>query len=163
MRTSKRAIVVAAATLVATAALTASGQAQLPACAPGKVNPLYCQTTGMQQPQGQGQGQGQNQGKGVQVRGSHLTANVCRSRLRPLHLSETITAASGIRRVSVTLDGRTIKTQSSGHLQLTIGMRNLKIGVHTIKITVVDKAGRKSTRTLHFRICAARRVPTFTG
>jgi hypothetical protein len=131
--------------------VAASGQAQLPACPPGSTNSVYCQTTGVQKPQG------------VLVRGTQLSANVCRGRSRPLHLSETITAASGIRRVSVTLDGRTIKTQKSGHLGLTIGTRHLKTGIHTIKITIVDGAGQKSTRTLHFRICAARRVPTFTG
>jgi hypothetical protein len=151
MRTGKRAIVVATGALAATVALAASGHAQLPSCPPGSTNTLYCQTIGVQSPQG------------VLVRGTSLSANVCRARSRPLHLSETITAASGIRRVSVTLDGRTIKSQKSGHLRLTIGTRNLKTGVHTIKITIVDKAGRKTTRTLHFRICAARRVPTFTG
>jgi hypothetical protein len=147
----KRAILVAASALAATAALASTGQAQLPTCPPGTTNSLYCQTTGVQTPQG------------VLVRGTQLSANVCRSRSRPLHLAETITTASGIRRVSVTLDGRTIKTQTSGRLGLTIGTRNLKNGIHTIKITIVDKAGRKTTRTLHFRICAARRVPTFTG
>jgi methionine-rich copper-binding protein CopC len=147
----KRAIGVTMAAVAATAMLAASGHAQLPKCPPGATNPLYCQTTGVQTPQG------------VLVRGTKLSANVCRARSRPLHLSETITAASGIRRVSVTLDGRTIKSQKSGHLQLTIGTRNLKTGVHTIKITIVDGTGHKTTRTLHFRICAARRVPTFTG
>jgi hypothetical protein len=151
MRTTKRAILVAAAALAATAALASTGQAQLPTCPPGTTNSLYCQTTGVQKPQA------------VLVRGTQLSANVCRGRSRPLRLSETITAASGIRRVTVTLDGRTIKTQKSGRLGLTIGTGKLKTGIHTIKITIVDGSGRKTTRTLHFRICAAAHVPTFTG
>ena len=142
---------VAAAALAAMVALTTDGQAQLPSCAPGTTNSLYCQTAGVQTPQG------------VLVRGTQLSANVCRNRAQPLHLVETITTASGIRRVRVTLDGRTIKTQTSGHLKLTIGTRNLKTGIHTIKITIVEKTGRKTTRTLHFRLCAALHVPTFTG
>jgi hypothetical protein len=147
MRTGKRAIVVATGALVATVVLAGSGQAQLPTCPPGSTNLLYC-STGVQTPI---------------VRGTSLSANACTDRSRPLHLSETITAAAGIRRVSVTLDGRTIKTQTSGQLRLTIGTRKLKVGVHTIKIKIVDGAGRTTTRTLHFRICALRRVPTFTG
>lgn len=151
MRTGRHAIFVSMAALAAIVVLAPSGQAQLPACPPGSTNSLYCQTTGVQTPQG------------VLVRGTSLNANVCRARSRPLHLSETITAGAGIRKVTVTLDGRTIKSQKSGNLALTIGTRNLKTGVHTIKIKVVDKSGRTTTRTLHFRICAARRVPTFTG
>lgn len=147
----KRAILVAAAALVATVVMASNSGAQLPTCAPGTTNTLYCQTVGVQTPQG------------VLVHGTQLSANVCSGRTRPLHLSETITAASGIRRVTVTLDGRRIKTQKSGHLSLTIGTRKLKTGIHTIKIRIVDGTGRKTTRTLHFRLCAARRVPTFTG
>jgi hypothetical protein len=136
------------AAIGASVVLATSGHAQLPACPPGSTNPLYCSTTGVQMPL---------------VRGTSLNSNVCQNRSRPLHLSETITAAAGIRRVSVTLDGRTIKSQKSAQLRLSIETRKLKIGVHTIKIKVVDNAGRQTTRTLHFRICAPRRVPSFTG
>ena len=138
----------ATAAIGASVVLATSGHAQLPACPPGTTNPLYCSTTGVQKPI---------------IRGTSPSANVCQSRSRPLRLSETITAAGGIRRVTVTLDGRTIKSQKSGQLGLTIGTRNLKVGIHTIKIKTVDKSGQQTTRTLHFRICALKRVPTFTG
>jgi hypothetical protein len=142
------------ATLVAAigaVVMAPAGHAQLPTCPPGTANALYCQTTGVQQP------------AATTVRGTALSANVCRARVTPLHLTETITAASGIRRVTVSLDGRRIKSQTSGHLVLTINTRGLNFGLHTIKITIVDKAGRTTTHRLRFRLCSALRVPTFTG
>lgn len=145
------------ATLVATGAATAvvvfapSGQAQLPSCQSGTANQLYCQTVGNQMP------------SATTVRGTVLSANVCRARARPLHISESIAAAAGIRRVVVTLDGRRIKSQTSGRLNLTINTRNLKPTVHTLRIKITDRAGRTTTHTLHFRICAASKIPKFTG
>jgi hypothetical protein len=145
------AVVVGIAAVAAAFAFAPAGNAQLPSCPPGTTNLLYCTTTGLQAP------------LSTTVRGTVLSANVCRAHARPLRVDETITSASGIRRVVVTLDGRRIKSQTSGRLRLTINTRRLKNTVHTLVIKVTDGAGRTTSRKFHFRLCAASRIPKFTG
>ena len=67
------------------------------------------------------------------------------------------------RRVTVSLDGRRIRTTSSGSFRLRVPTRGLRRGIHRLRVVATDAAGNRTIRTFRFRVCAAQRRPTFTG
>lgn len=143
----------AATAILAGAALAlipSAGRGQVP-CAPGSSNSLYCQTIGRQSP------------ATPLIRGAGVSADVCTARSARIRLALDVSAAGGVRSVTVRLDGHTIRRQRSGKLRLTIAASKLRLGVHTIKIIAVSRSGARSTRVMHFRICNPTRVPSFTG
>jgi hypothetical protein len=89
----------------------------------------------------------------------------CVARGTTLNTRYAISAAAGLRSVQVSLDGRRLKSTSSGKFALRVATRNLAAGRHTIRILVVDRAGNRTVSTRRFSVCGARRVrlPRFTG
>ena len=67
---------------------------------------------------------------------------------------------SGIRRVSVFLDGRLIKLVHHRRFDVTVRAGQLAAGTHTIRVVAVDNAGNRRVRTRTFSRCA---LPAFTG
>lgn len=130
-----------AASAMAAAALAPASQAQLSICPPGTTNTQYCT-----------------------IAAAPTIAGTGSSGCAPatLHVNETVTAQAGIGKITIKLDGKTIKTQTSPNIKLTIKPKGLKVGVHTITISVRDKNGKTVTRTIHFRACAPKK-PKFTG
>jgi len=68
--------------------------------------------------------------------------------------------ASGIRRVSVYLDGRLIKRVTHRRFNVTVRAARLAAGTHTIRVVAVDRAGNSRVRTRTFSRCG---LPAFTG
>jgi hypothetical protein len=144
MRGWIRIILPLAAVALWSASLVSIGHAALPPCAPGTTNPLYCEVPA------------------PKVVVASLSPS-CRSGSKAVHIRANISAQGGLARVRITLDGRTIKRQKSGKVRLTISVRKLDPGVHTVKIIATDRAGKRTTRTLHFRVCKLKISPAFTG
>jgi hypothetical protein len=89
----------------------------------------------------------------------------CVARGTTLNTRYAISAAAGVRSVQVSLDGRRLKSTSTGKFSLRVATTNLASGRHTIRILVVDRAGNRTVSTRRFSVCGARRVrlPRFTG
>jgi hypothetical protein len=68
--------------------------------------------------------------------------------------------ASGIRRVSVYLDGRLIKRVTHRRFLVTVKAAGLSAGTHRLRVVAVDRAGNQRVRTRTFSRCA---LPGFTG
>jgi hypothetical protein len=75
-----------------------------------------------------------------------------------------VSDSSGIRSVSVFLDGRRVRRTSRTRFSLRIEVRGLRVGRHRIRVVAVDRAGNRRVRTRSFRRCApALPAPRFTG
>lgn len=82
----------------------------------------------------------------------------------------TVKANAGIRRITITLDGKTVKVyrfKGKGPTQKVIAgfkikTAGLKSGVHTVKVKTVDTRGKSSSRSRNIAICKAIK-PVFTG
>jgi Tfp pilus assembly protein PilX len=129
------------------------GHAQLPTCPPGTTNVQYCQV-------------------GPPVLSAQALSAACRASAARVHIpATTITSVGGLKRVTVKLDGRTIKTvkisaktsalNSFTLKNLSISTKGLKAGLHTVTVTAVDAAGRTARRVFRFTICKPK--PKFTG
>ena len=66
-------------------------------------------------------------------------------------------------RVTVSLDGRRIRTTSRGSFRVRVPVGGLRPGSHRLTVVAIDAAGNRTRRTFRFRVCAARRAPRFTG
>ena len=131
------------------AILAPVGHAQLPTCAPGTTNTQYCQI-------------------GPPVLSTRALSAACRASAATVHIpTTTISSVGGLTRVTVKLDGRTIKTVKVSSKKsftlsgISIKTKGLKPGLHTVTITAVDSGGRTARRVLHFTICKPK--PKFTG
>jgi len=72
--------------------------------------------------------------------------------------------SSGIRSVTVFLDGRRVRRTSRTRFSLRIEVRGLRVGRHRIRVVAVDRAGNRRVRTRSFRRCAlALAAPRFPG
>ena len=72
--------------------------------------------------------------------------------------------SSGIRSVTVTLDGRRVRRTTLTRFSLRIAVRGLRVGRHRIRVVALDRAGNRRVTTRSFRSCAlALAVPRFTG
>jgi hypothetical protein len=137
-----------AAAALAVAILAPAGQAQLPVCAPGTTNTLYCQV-------------------GPPVLSAGALAAACRASGARVHIpTATITSVAGLRTITVTLDGKRIKRVTTSAKSFTlknifVSTKGLKAGLHTVIVTAVDSGGRTARRVFHFSIC--RPKPKFTG
>ena len=79
-----------------------------------------------------------------------------------------IRAAAGfstVRSVTVSLDGRRIRTSSTGSFTVRVPTRGLRRGTHRLTVVATDVVGNRTVRTFRFRVCAAQRRqdPRFTG
>ena len=71
-------------------------------------------------------------------------------------------AAQGLRRVRVTLDGKTVKRSTKPRFTLKVRTRALPRGRHVLRIIAVGAGGR-TVRTTKFRRCGAPFPPRFVG
>jgi predicted outer membrane repeat protein len=79
-----------------------------------------------------------------------------------------VAAAAAVKSVTVSLDGRRIKSTKSNSFTLTIRAKGLSAGRHRVTVKAVDSAGQTTTLHRSFAICRAvkpRRhvAPRFTG
>jgi hypothetical protein len=73
-----------------------------------------------------------------------------------------------IKRVTVKLDGKKVRTTTKGKFRLKVNTKKLKAGRHRLTITAVDTSGGVTTIRRRFTVCKAiapkRQVsPRFTG
>jgi uncharacterized repeat protein (TIGR01451 family) len=76
----------------------------------------------------------------------------------------TIRDASRMRRVVVSVDGRTIKRTRSKRFRVTVQAQNMRSGRHTLRVLAVDARGNRRVVTRAFNRCAPPVIaPVFTG
>jgi Tol biopolymer transport system component len=84
------------------------------------------------------------------------------------HVRFRVTTSSAVKSVVVKLDGKKIKSTTSGSFTLRINGKKLKSGRHRLTITATDSAGRVTTTHKSFSVCKAAKprrkaAPRFTG
>ena len=76
----------------------------------------------------------------------------------------TIRDRSALRRVVVTVDGRTVKRTKSKQFRVSVPANSMRAGRHTLRVLVVDARGNRTVVNRGFRRCAPPVVaPVFTG
>jgi hypothetical protein len=91
----------------------------------------------------------------------------CRNTGAILTFPVTASANAGLRRVTVSFLGRTIKTvtfkRQTTHKAFTvvISTRGFKPGLYTLTVNATDARGKTVTKRAHFTICTPK--PVFTG
>ena len=92
---------------------------------------------------------------GVRASGCLRTAFTARIAIRD---------ASALRRVVVTVDGRTVRRTNDKQFTVRIPARRMSAGRHTIRVLAVDRHGNRRAVTRSFRRCAPPVIePVFTG
>lgn len=92
---------------------------------------------------------------GVQAAGCTRTAFSARVRIRD---------ASALRRVVVTVDGRTVKRTKSKRFRISVRAADMRAGRHTIRVLAIDVRGNRRAVSRSFRRCAPPVIaPVFTG
>jgi uncharacterized repeat protein (TIGR01451 family) len=92
---------------------------------------------------------------GVQAAGCSRTAFTARVRIRD---------ASALRRVVVTVDGRTLRRTKQKRFTISIPAQNMRAGRHTLRVLAVDARGNRRMVSRQFRRCAPPVIaPVFTG
>jgi uncharacterized repeat protein (TIGR01451 family) len=92
---------------------------------------------------------------GVSATGCSRTAFTARIR---------ISDASALRRVVVTVDGRTLRRTNRKRFTISIPAQNMRAGRHTLRVLAVDARGNRRTVSRQFRRCAPPVIaPVFTG
>ena len=84
------------------------------------------------------------------------------------HVRFRVTTSSAVKSVVVKLDGKRIKSTTSGSFTLRINGKKLKSGRHRLTITATDSAGHVTTTHKSFSVCKAAKprhkaAPRFTG
>ena len=82
---------------------------------------------------------------------------------RDFRLRITAGDESGIRNVSVFLDGNLVRRVARGRFLVWIRAERLRAGRHTIRVVARDRAGNRTVTTRRFRRCARPVLPVFTG
>jgi hypothetical protein len=81
--------------------------------------------------------------------------------------SVSVRAPAGLKRVTVSVDGRRVQTTKRSKFKLSVNVRKLKPGRHTLTVVTVDSRNRATTTRRSFFRCAqkaaARPQPQFTG
>jgi uncharacterized repeat protein (TIGR01451 family) len=92
---------------------------------------------------------------GVQASGCSRAAFTANIRVRD---------ASRLRRVVVTVDGRTLRRTKSKRFSVNVPANSMRAGRHTLRVLAVDARGNRRTVSRSFRRCAPPVVaPVFTG
>jgi len=80
----------------------------------------------------------------------------------------SFTANAGIKKITVTITKRTLKTVSPKGEPTTYKLKNVAVptvdlasGAHSVTVKVTDGKGKTASKTLHFSVCVAK--PVFTG
>jgi uncharacterized repeat protein (TIGR01451 family) len=72
--------------------------------------------------------------------------------------------ASRLRRVVVTVDGRTLRRTKSKRFSVSVPANDMRAGRHTLRVLAVDARGNRRTVSRSFRRCAPPVIaPVFTG
>jgi hypothetical protein len=72
--------------------------------------------------------------------------------------------ASRLRRVVVSVDGRTIRRTTSKRFRISVPAQGMRAGRHTLRVLAVDARGNRRVVTRSFRRCAPPVLaPVFTG
>jgi uncharacterized repeat protein (TIGR01451 family) len=72
--------------------------------------------------------------------------------------------ASAMRRVVVTVDGRTVKRTKTKRFRISVRAADMRAGRHTIRVLAVDARGNRRSVSRSFRRCAPPVIaPVFTG
>ena len=91
-------------------------------------------------------------------------ANVPRAcAARDFRAQITAVTDTSVRRVTVSLDGRRIRSTTAGSFRVRVPVRRLRAGRHRLTVVATDAAGNRTRHTFRFRVCPARRGPSFTG
>lgn len=96
-------------------------------------------------------GPGEGKGKKARFHVKRKPARRCYSNKFKLQI-RTVNKGKG-RKVHVYRDGRKVKTSSKSKFTLTVNVRKLKPGVHTVKLRVKGSDGKWRTRKIKFRRC----------
>ena len=83
-------------------------------------------------------------------------------------LKFTVTTASSVKRVTIKLDRKKIKTTAKNSFTLRVNAKKLKAGRHRLTITAVNASGLSRTSRKTFSVCKAqapkrKAAPRFTG
>ena len=90
-------------------------------------------------------------------------ANVPRACVsRSFRARVTVVSDTSLRRATVSLDGRRLRTTAAGTFRVRVPADRLRPGRHRLTVVAEDAAGNRTRQTFEFRVCAAR-VPRFTG
>ena len=92
----------------------------------------------------------------------------CVSKAFSIRLNVATSSSLAVKRVTVKLDGKKVRTTTKSSFRLKVNTKRLKAGRHRLTITAVDAAGGVTTVRRTFSVCKAvapkRRVaPRFTG
>jgi hypothetical protein len=92
----------------------------------------------------------------------------CASKAFSIRLNVATSSSLAVKRVTVKLDGKKVRTTAKSKFKLKVNTKRLKAGRHRLTITAVDAAGGVTTIHRTFSVCKAvapkRRVaPRFTG
>ena len=75
-----------------------------------------------------------------------------------------IHASTGMRSVTVFVDGKLLKRTSAKHFSVRVSVAGLRDGRNTIRVVAVDRNGRRRVASRSFRRCqTAAPSPSFTG
>ena len=79
----------------------------------------------------------------------------------------SIRAPAGVKKVTVSIDGHPVQTTKKSKFKLSVNVRKLKPGRHTLTVVAVDSRNRATTTRRSFLRCAQKAVvkpqPKFTG
>ena len=92
----------------------------------------------------------------------------CVSKAFRIRLNVATSSSLAVKRVTVKLDGKKVKTTTKSKFRLRINSKKLKAGRHRLTITAVDAAGGVTTIRRTFSVCKAAKprrhvAPRFTG
>jgi Bacterial Ig domain len=92
----------------------------------------------------------------------------CASKAFSIRLKVATSSSLAVKRVTVKLDGKKVRTTTKSTFRLKVNTKRLKAGRHRLTITAVDAAGGVTTIRRTFSVCKAiapkrRAAPRFTG
>jgi Bacterial Ig domain len=92
----------------------------------------------------------------------------CASKAFSISLNVATSSSLAVKRVTVKLDGKKVRTTAKSKFRLKVNTKRLKAGRHRLTITAVDAAGGVTTIHRTFSVCKAvapkrRAAPRFTG
>ena len=92
----------------------------------------------------------------------------CASKAFTIRLNVATSSSLAVKRVTVKLDGKKVRTTTKSKFRLKVNTKRLKAGRHRLTITAVDAAGGVTTIHRTFSVCKAAKprrhvAPRFTG
>jgi hypothetical protein len=78
-------------------------------------------------------------------------------------LSVHVASQAKLKRVDVTIDGHRVKRTKRRRFSVQVSVRDLKPGMHVLRVVATDSGNRKTTLRRLFRRCRPPAQPAFTG